>query len=102
MQRAPLAADDSAVDGLLDQYVLEPELRLRPTPALAQQVEPLELAQRVAQLVAIARDAGQQRQAKVAAEHGSRGEHVAALGCEPVDAREDHLLDRRRHLRAGL
>ena len=98
MQAPPLAADDRAVDGLLDQDVLEAKLGLRPAAALAQQVEPLQLAERLAQLLLAAGDAGEQREAEVAAEHRRRGQRLAALGGEAVDAREDHLLDRRRHV----
>ena len=98
MQAPPLGADDRAVDGLLDQDVLEAKLGLRPAAALPQQVEPLQLAQRLAQLLLAAADAREQREREVAAEHGGCGQRLAALGGQPVDAREDHLLDGRRHV----
>ena len=46
----------------------------------AQQVEPLQLAQRLAQLLLAAGDAREQREAEVAAEHRRGGQRLAALG----------------------
>ena len=60
--------------------MLEPELGLRPAAALPDQVEALQLAQRLAQLLLAAGDAREQRQAEAAAEHRGGGQRVAALG----------------------
>lgn len=46
MQRGPLVGHERSVRGLLDQHVLEAELGFGPTPALADQVESLQLEQR--------------------------------------------------------
>src|SRR5205823_3319313 len=62
VETPPLRADDRAVHGLLDQDVLEAELRLRPAAVLAHEIEPLQLTERLAQPLLAARDAREKRQ----------------------------------------
>ena len=81
--------------------MLEPELRLRPAPALANQVEPLELAQRLAQLLFAAGDAREQREPEAPAEHRGGRQRARGAGAEAVDAGEDHLLDASRARRSS-
>ena len=78
--------------------MLEPELRLRPPTALANQVEALQLAQRLANALLAARHPGEQREPEAAAEHRRGGQGLAALAREAIGARQDHLLDGRRHV----
>src|SRR5207247_8717224 len=60
--------EERPVRRLLDQGVLEPELGRGPPPALAQEVEPLELVERVCELAVRRSHAFEQRQPEVAAE----------------------------------
>ena len=78
--------------------MLEPELGLGPPPALADQVEPLELEQRALHVALAARDRLEQRQAELPPQHGRRHQRVVRVGLQAVDPGEDDLLDGRRDL----
>ncbi len=97
----PLAVvlDERSVRRLLDQGVLEAVLGLRPAAALAQEVQSLEFGERGADLaVAVGRQCLQQRQAELSAEDRRGHQREVRRGREPVDPRQDHLLDGRRDL----
>src|SRR4051794_13977950 len=97
VEAVAILRDEGAVRGLLDQDVLEAELRLRPTAAFSEEVEPLELHERVPR-ASVADHRVEQRETELPPEHGSGRERVVRRRVEAVDAREDHLLDRRRDL----
>ena len=98
VQRVPAFGDERAIGALLDQRVLEAVLGLGPAALLPHEVEPLQLEQRPGQIRAVADHAREQRQAEAAADHRAGEQHVVAVGVQPVDPRQDHLLDRRRQL----
>jgi len=102
MELSPPPLGERPVGGLLDQHVLEPELGLGPAPALADQVEPLELEQRAPDVAVAARDRLEEREAELSAQHRRRHQRVVRVGLEPVDPGEDHPLDRRRDLDLDL
>src|SRR5207302_10333399 len=88
--------------GLLDQRMLEAVLGLRPPAAFADEIEPLKLVQARANVLLPDEHALEQRQAEATAERGSGSQHLVGLCGKPVDAREEHLLDRRRDLDLDL
>jgi hypothetical protein len=91
-----------AICGLLDERVLEAELRLGPAAGLPHQVQTLKIGERASDVDALARDRLEQRQAELPPEDRGRHQRRARPGPEPVDARHDHLLDGRRDLDGDL
>jgi hypothetical protein len=91
-----------AIGRVADQHVMEAQRRLAQIPggigldelAAAQPVEPF--LQRVARLAWQQRGEGGAREA--APDHRRALEHGALLGAQPLDARGEQRVDRRRHL----
>ncbi len=75
--------------------MLEAELRLRPPAALAEEVEPLQLAQRALDRPVPPGDGLEQRQPELPPQHRRRHERLVGARGEAVDAGEDDLLDGR-------
>jgi hypothetical protein len=96
VQLPSLFGEQRPVGRLLDQRMPEAVLRLRPAAALAQQAESLQLVERVGR--DLSHDAFEQRQRKGAPEGCCRSDEVARRLRQPIEAREDRLLHRRRHL----
>ena len=69
VQTAALGADYRPIHRFLDQDMLEPELRLRPPSALANQVDSLQLTKRFPQLLLAACDPREKREAEATADH---------------------------------
>ena len=96
VQRSSRLREDRAVGGLLDQRVPEAVLGLGPAARLPDELEPLELVQRV--LRRGSEHAFEERQPERPAKGRGRGEDVVARRREAVDPREQELFDRRRDL----
>lgn len=89
--------EKGAVGRLLDEGVLEAVLGLRPASRHPDEVEPLELVERMLDALAVG-DSLEQREAEVAPQRRGRREDVVEPGLQPVDTREDHALHGRRDL----
>ena len=99
MQVAAALVEQARVRRFADEAVPEAVLGRRPPPLFDDEVEPLQLRERGAQL--LGRDEPfQQRQAEAAADDRRDRGDVADVGSEPVEPRLQRLLDRRRHGRA--
>ena len=88
-----LLGQDSAVDRLLDQHVLEPVLRLGPAAVRDDEAEPHELVKHLLQQEVGSHELREEREVEPAPNYGGCGEHCAALGRKAVGPREDHLPD---------
>jgi hypothetical protein len=102
VQADTLLGYQRSIRSLLDERVLEPELRFGPAAALADQIEPLEMGERGPDVDAVAGNGLEQRQAELPSEHRRRQQRRTRPGFEPIDARHDHLLDGGRHLDVHL
>ena len=99
VQAVAVDGDQRAVRGLLDQRVLEPVLGLGPAPALADQIQPHQVQQRLPNGTLLpVHHRLQEGQTELPPEHGRGHQRVSCAGVEPVDPRQDDLLDRGRDL----
>ena len=99
MQAVPIGGDQRAVRGLLDQRVLEAVLGLGPSTSLTHQVQAHQVVQRLPHHALLGADHGlEQRQPELPAEDRRGHQRLPGAGIQPVDARQDDLLDRGRHL----
>ena len=97
VQRASSIGEQRAICGLLDQRVLEAVLGKRPAPGRSQEVESLELVERVFGSVSLDHCL-EQREPELPPERGCGGQHVVVLGRKAVDAGEDDAFDGWRNL----
>ena len=86
---------------VLDQRVLEPVFGLGPAARLADQVEPHQRREGRPH-VAVTAHGVEQRAVRTRVRGRTRPSGRRAAGVEPVDPREDHLLDGRRDLDRGI
>ncbi len=101
-RRVRSLGDQRAVRGLLDQRVLEAVLGLGPSPALADEVQALQLVQRPPDSPSPPETASSSGRPNCRPRTDAAMSASCASGLEPVDPREDDLLDRRRDLDRDL
>jgi hypothetical protein len=83
----------------VSERVLERVLDVGEQPRLVQELRGLQLAERLRQRVLRhLRDGGEEGHRHVLADHGSGLEQALQLRAQPIDARRQDGLDRRRHL----
>ena len=97
----PAALQEASVGGLLDQRVVEGQRRHRLPPGVANQLGALQLAHGVGVQRAPG-DGLEESHRELPPEHRSQAEQVVRARAQPVDAREDHLLDGLREVHGDL
>ena len=103
VQRRSLCSDQRPVGRLLDQGVLEAVDGVLPYALLPQQVKSQEVVQRLAQRWQLeAGDCLEQPVTEGAPQHGGRGQDLAPVRLKPIDASDDHALERLRYLERAL
>jgi hypothetical protein len=85
VELASLRLDEARVSDLLDEAVPEAVFRVRTPPHFDDEVEPLELGQRVDELVVLD-EALEQRHAERPADDGGDVDDLARLRVEPIEA----------------
>jgi hypothetical protein len=100
VQRATSALGQAGVRSLLDEPMPETVFRRRPPPLLDDELEPLELRQRLPQLL-LRCHSFQQRQPESAADHRGNADDLLRGRAQPVEPGLQRLLDEHRNPELG-